>query len=394
MPGLNEQILKDVPGSDPSKMSITVTYRSIPKLTAEIVVIATKMGEKSKALACLESIFDDELRAETTNRVYEIAQRLWMDELVAELFKRGHVKDKRDIKRAGMPSLPSRMQVLPQTAAHALVTHAERMQQEETVRALSAAKHIPEVVVDMGEEEELSSDEEPDILAHEVEGEDEQQKDEEFNYVDQGEDVRGEDLSRTRIGRKEREEKMRPPYWLADEESLKLVQEVKNLVDSQMKTMDVIHTLATKHGHTLTVDFVEDIRDRMQLETLTSGTAHGISCIYFDHIRIHQSDFSSHIIYFLPRCLPSLPANILPCPPLARFGAGPPGENQIFSPHEHVHQDDLRSLEGFFKNMPKTPCRTDRPVLGGMLVQPRRACRNVDGIVHTCMCILVYVWKC
>jgi hypothetical protein len=29
-----------------------------------------------------------------------------------------------------------------------------------------------------------------------------------------------------------------------------------------------------------------------------------------------------------------------------------------------------------------------------MLVQPRRACRNVDGIVHTCMCILVYVWKC
>ena len=170
-------------------MSITVTYRSIPELTAEIVVIATKMGEKSKALACLESIFDDELRAETTNRVYEIAQRLWMDELVAELFKRGHVKSKRDIKRAGMPSLPSRKQVLPQTAANALVTHAERMQQEETVRALSAAKYIPEVFVDMGGvEEELSSDEEPDGLAHEGEGEDGQPKDAGVNYIDQGED--------------------------------------------------------------------------------------------------------------------------------------------------------------------------------------------------------------
>lgn len=377
-------------------MSITVTYQSIPKLTAEIVVIATKLGEKSKALACLESIFDDELRIETTNRVYEIAQRLWMDELVAELFKRGHVKDKRDIKRAGMPSLPSRKQVLPQTAAHALVTHSERMQQEETVRALSAAKYIPEVFVDMGgEEEELSSDEEPDVLTHEGEGEDGKQKDEEVNYIDQGEDVGGEDVSKKRIGRKEREEKMRPPYWLADEESLKLVQEVKNLIDSQMSTTDVIHTLAEKHGHTLTIDFVEDVRDRMQLESLTSGTAHGTSCIYFDHIQIHQIRLLfSHYLYFLPPCLPSLPANILPCQPLARYSAGPPGENQIFSPHEHVHQVDLRSLEGFFKNVQQTPYRTDRPVHVGMLVQPRRACGNVDGIVHVRICILVYVWKC
>jgi hypothetical protein len=285
-------------------MSITVTYRSIPKLMAEIVVIATKMGEKSKALACLESIFDDELRVETTNRVYEIAQRLWMDELVAELFKRGHVKDKRDVKRAGMPSLPSRKQVLPQTAAHALVTHAERMQQEETVRALSAAKYIPEVFVDMGgEEEELSSDEEPDVLAHEGEREDGKQKDKEVNYIDQGEDVGGEDVSKKRIGRKEREEKMRPPYWLADEESLKLVQEVKNFIDSQMSTTDVIHTLAKKRGHTLTVDFVEDVRDRMQLESLTSGTAHGIDCIYFDLIQVHQIRilFSHHLFSaFLP----------------------------------------------------------------------------------------------
>ena len=64
---------------------------------------------------------------------------------------------------------------------------------------------------------------------------------------------------------------MRTPYWLADEESLKLVQEVKNLIDSKMHTKDLILKLVETHGHTLTNDFVDDIRERMELESLTSG---------------------------------------------------------------------------------------------------------------------------
>ena len=68
------QILKDLPGSDPTKAVVTVTYNSIPTLVAELVVLATRMGEKGLALACLESIFhedvlaQDDVRAQTSRK--------------------------------------------------------------------------------------------------------------------------------------------------------------------------------------------------------------------------------------------------------------------------------------------------------------------------------------
>ena len=40
-------------GSDPTKAIVTVTYRTIPELLAELVIMATKMGDDYKVGVCV-----------------------------------------------------------------------------------------------------------------------------------------------------------------------------------------------------------------------------------------------------------------------------------------------------------------------------------------------------
>ena len=272
------QILKDMPGVDPTKSTITLTHQPIPRLVAELVIMATRMGENYTALSCLENIFDNDIRVECTNKVYELAQHLWMDGLVTELIDRGYIKGKQNAMRSGTPSSPTRRQILPGTAADALVTHAERKQQL-FLEMQSGLDVAPEVVVNMtvSNEEDVSSEEEPDVLAEDEEAAKENDGEEHTTAFqgtgakqsDSGDaEVEDEEAGRKRSKGKKKD--IRNAYWLADEKSLKLLKPVQELLASNTPE-GTIEIIASKYGHTLSLDFVQDVHESMELEALTAG---------------------------------------------------------------------------------------------------------------------------
>ena len=266
------QILKDLPGSDPTKATVTVTYQNIPSLVAELVVLATRMGDKARALACLESIFDDDIREQTSSKLYELATKLWMDELRDELIRRGHVKKMVAIKRTGTPTCPSRQQIINKSAAIALTNHAERMRQLALAAERDMVEEVPAVVIDMAvqEEEKDYSDEEPDVLGLKAESQgdggdngEEMEAAAEAPNKEGGDNGDGDNIT----GAADEEGQDRPPYWLADQESLKHIDQVKALLTSH-STDEIVKIIQTQHGHTLSAHFVEDLSDFMEMQSI------------------------------------------------------------------------------------------------------------------------------
>ena len=269
------QILKDVPASDPTKNVLMVNYRTIPTMVSELVILATRMGDRGKALACLESIFDDDVRAETTNKVHELAVKMWMDDLVAELIKRGHTKEGLKVKRAGTPANPSRTTVLPGTASDLLRSYIERKEHDRLKGAIRPA--TPPPVVDMAAhdaEADDSSDEEPDLLgpsrpvtaAAEIDEEDQSEAKEFCQVVDVRQVHTDSDVaSKENEVVDEAKAHARPSWEDADEDSLKYVMEIKELRIFNA-TQEIINIIALKYGHTLTEDFVEDLKEYFEIE--------------------------------------------------------------------------------------------------------------------------------